>query len=119
MATVDFLQHARAAIQRATSDLEELKGELKDAPRMSRPHRLAIEDEILELTRRHSVLADRFNEMDNAGAADLPGLWRQFFVAYDDYLDAVRRTKCARAGEEYMDDLSVAAPAADETAKEG
>ena len=116
MTTVDLLKHARTAILRAKVDLELVRRELKDAPGMSRPHRLTVEEEVLELTRQFSVLTDRFDEMVNANSDDLPSLWRHFLVAYDDYLDAVRRAKCARAREEYLDDLSATAQATgDET----
>jgi hypothetical protein len=119
MTTVDLLKHARAAVLRATMDLDQVRRELKDATGMSRPHRLTVEEEVLELTRQLSVLTDRFDEMTKASADDLPSVWRHFLVAYDDYLEAVRRAKCARANEEYLDDLSVTAQASGDEAHQG
>jgi hypothetical protein len=109
MATIDLQKHARVAMSRATSDLEDLKCELKKASQMSRPHRLAIEESVLDLERHLSVLTDRFNDMAGADIDQLPSSWRHFFAAYDDYLEAVRLTKCAMAREEYLDDLTIAA----------
>lgn len=111
MATVDLLKHARAAIDRATADLDEIRSELtRNSSSMSRQHRLSIEGNARDLERHLSLLRDRFDDMAQADASQLAALWRHFFVAYDDYLETARRAKCTMARDEYIDDLSVMVP---------
>lgn len=113
MVTVDLLRHARTAIERAASDLDRIRAELsRNAPSMSRLHRQGLEENARDLSRQLSLLEDRFHDMARAGTAELPVLWRHFFVAYDDYLETARRARCSLAREEYVDAPGVPAPVA-------
>lgn len=113
MSTVDLLEHARTALDRARADLEDIRRDLEThASSMGWQHGRVIEAGAHDLDERLSVLADCYNDMANAEAGRLPALWRHFFMAYDDFLAAVRSAKVALAGEDYIDDLGVLAPIA-------
>jgi hypothetical protein len=43
----------------------------------------------------------------NAPAGELAGKWRAFLVAYDDYLEAVRRARCDLAQSRYWNELRI------------
>lgn len=88
----DFLHHAATAVERTGRSLAEMRARLEDpsAAKLGRQHRLLIDGALHDLERRHEVLTRLYEAMVSAPEDDAPACWQQFFVCYDDYLEAVR-----------------------------
>ena len=105
--SVQFQEHAEAAVARTKVALLRLRSTLiAQMGRMSRPRQCRVEALLLDLGLRHCKLTDACVAMKEADGSALPLKWRHFLACYDDYLAAVRDSKCELANEEYIDDMA-------------
>lgn len=97
-----ILGHAQAAVDRALRTVAAVRREAEQQSCVSRQQCLLLEQAAHELAKRQTVLSEINRSMVAAPVADLPGLWRKFFVCYDDFVEAERRLRVELIEAEFL-----------------
>ena len=90
---VQALKHANDAVDRSAWLLATVRRDLADKYRIGTPHRLEVRRALADLESRQILISTAYDDMAAAPACGESVELKLFFLAYDEFLDAVHAAR--------------------------
>ena len=90
------LKHAKDAVDRSAWFIAMVRRDLAEGPRIGTPSRLEARRAMADLENRQVLISAAYDDMAAASVSGNPMELKSFFLAYDEFLDAVHAIRMAQ-----------------------